>query len=142
VSAGESLANFTDLSPELSRDFRGLRIWLPIQMHGLQAFREQLQEKLDLARLAHARLSAEPSLEIIDPPQLSIVAFTCRGGRGDTDAAAAELLRRVNARRRVFLSSTRIGGRFILRICVLSFRTHRDRIEDAIDAIVEEARRL
>jgi aromatic-L-amino-acid/L-tryptophan decarboxylase len=142
VAAGGGLANFTDLSPELSRDFRGLRIWLPIQLHGLRAFREQLQEKLDLARLAHARLAAEPALEIIDPPQLSIVAFTCRSGRGDANAAAAELLRRVNARRRVFLSSTRIEGRFVLRICVLSFRTHRDRLEEAVDAIVEEARRL
>jgi aromatic-L-amino-acid decarboxylase len=142
VAVGESLANFTDLSPELSRDFRGLRIWLPIQLHGLGPFREQLQEKLDLARYAHARLAAEPSLEIIDPPQLSIVAFTCRSARGDANAAAAELLRRVNARRRVFLSSTRIAGRFILRICVLSFRTHRDRVEEAVDAIIEEARRL
>jgi aromatic-L-amino-acid decarboxylase len=133
---------FADLSPELSRDFRGLRIWLPIQLHGLQAFREQLQEKLELARFAHARLAAEPSLEIIDPPQLSTVAFTCRGAGDAANAAAAELLRRVNARRRVFLSSTRMGGRFVLRICVLSFRTHRDRVEEAVDAIVEEARRL
>ena len=142
VAAGEGLTNFTDLSPELSRDFRGLRIWLPIQLHGLQAFREQLQEKLELARFAHARLAAEPSLEIIDPPQLSTVAFTCRGAGDAANAAAAELLRRVNARRRVFLSSTRMGGRFVLRICVLSFRTHRDRVEEAVDAIVEEARRL
>jgi len=142
VAAGVGLTNFTDLSPELSRDFRGLRIWLPIQLHGLRPFREQLQEKLDLARLAHARLAAEPSLEILDVPQLSIVAFTCRGASGDADAAAAELLRRVNARRRVFLSSTRIGGRFILRICVLSFRTHRDRVEEAVESILEEARRV
>jgi len=141
LDTGEPLTNFTDLSPELSREFRGLRIWLPIQLHGLGAFRAQLQEKLDLAQFAHARLAAEQALEIIDEPQLSIVAFTCRAGGGDANAAAAELLRRVNARQRVFLSSTRIGGRFVLRICVLSFRTHRDRVEEAVDAIVEEARR-
>ena len=53
-----------------------------------------------------------------------------------------ELMRRVNARRRVFLSGTEIGGRFVLRICVLSFRTHRDRVQDAVTAIREEIRGL
>ena len=48
----------------------------------------------------------------------------------------------MNARRRVFLSSTRIGGRYALRICVLSFRTHEDRVRDAARALQEEARAL
>jgi len=53
-----------------------------------------------------------------------------------------ELLRRVNARRRVFLSSTRIRGRYALRMCVLSFRTHEDRVRDAVLALQEEAAAL
>jgi aromatic-L-amino-acid decarboxylase len=48
----------------------------------------------------------------------------------------------VNARRRVFLSSTRIGGRYALRVCVLSFRTHEERVRDAAQALKEEARAL
>jgi aromatic-L-amino-acid decarboxylase len=55
---------------------------------------------------------------------------------------SAELLRRVNARRRVFLSSTVIDGRYVLRICVLSFRTHRARLAEAVDAIIEEVGQL
>ena len=137
VSSGEGAPNFTDLSPELSRDFRGLRLWLPIQLHGLEAFRMQIQEKLDLARWAFLELKDEPLLEMLDEPQLSIVAFAAR-----PDARGAELLRRVNARRRVFLSSTTMGGRYVLRLCVLSFRTHADRVRDAVGAIKEEARRL
>ena len=137
VSSGEEAPNFTDLSPELSRDFRGLRLWLPIQLHGLEAFRMQIQEKLDLARWAYLDLKDEPFLEMLDEPQLSIVAFAAR-----PDASGAELLRRVNARRRVFLSSTTMGGRYVLRLCVLSFRTHADRMRDAVGAIKEEARRL
>lgn len=147
---GDGGPSFTELSPELSRDFRGLRIWLPIQLHGLRAFREQIQEKLDLARWAYDELKDEPLLEMLDEPQLSIVAFACRppAGRGaaaaglDANAMGAELLRRVNARRRVFLSSTTIGGRYVLRICVLSFRTHMDRMRDAVTALREEARSL
>jgi len=137
VRIGEGAPNFTDLSPELSRDFRGLRLWLPIQLHGLRAFRRQIQEKLDLARSAHADLKDETLLEMIDEPQLSIVAFAVR-----PDGRGPELLRRVNARGRVFLSSTTLGGRYVLRICVLSFRTHADRVRDAVDAIRDEVRRL
>ena len=137
VSSGAGAPNFTDLSPELSRDFRGLRLWLPIQLHGLQAFRLQIQEKLDLARRAYAELKDDPLLEVLDEPQLSIVAFAAR-----PEARGAELLRRVNARRRVFLSSTTMGGRYVLRLCVLSFRTHADRVLEAVAAIRDEARRL
>ena len=139
----DELPNFTEYSPELSRDFRGLRVWLPIVLHGLGAFREQLREKLDLARSAWEALRGEPLLEMLDEPQLSIVAFTCRGSKGrDGNAIAAELLRRVNDRRRVFLSSTTIDGRFVVRICVLSFRTHADRMAEAVEAIRDEARAL
>jgi len=140
---GDGGASFTEISPELSRDFRGLRVWLPIQLHGLRAFREQIQEKLDLARWAWDQMKDEPLLEMLDEPQLSIVAFGCRLPAGrDANAFGAELLRRVNARRRVFLSSTTIGGRYVLRLCVLSFRTHMDRMQDAVTALKEESRLL
>ena len=133
---------FADLSPELSRDFRGLRLWLPLKLHGIGAFRAQLAEKLALARLAWEELRDEPRFEMIDEPQLSVVAFRLRGPAEAADRAGAELLRRVNARRRVFLSSTRIEGRHVIRICVLSFRTHEDRVRDAVQALKEEARAL
>jgi aromatic-L-amino-acid/L-tryptophan decarboxylase len=143
VAAASGQVNFTDLSPELSRDFRGLRIWLPLQLHGFAAFRAQLEEKLALTRWAHDRLRQVPELEILDEPQLSVIAFTVRPRAGrDANALGAELLRRVNARRRVFLSSTVIDGRYVLRICILSFRTHQDRMAEAVDALAEEAGRL
>jgi len=143
VSAESVAPSYTDLSPELSRDFRGLRLWLPIVLHGLRAFREQIQEKLDLALLAYDELKDDPHFEMLDPPQLSIVAFRARArGGGDPDALGAEILRRVNARGRVFMSSSTIGGRYVLRLCVLSFRTHADRVRDAVTALREEARRL
>jgi aromatic-L-amino-acid decarboxylase len=139
VSAAPGEENFADLSPELSREFRGLRLWLPIQLHGLAAFRGALAEKLQLARLAYDQLAQSGRFELMGEPQLSVVAFRAAGR---DDAAQAELLRRVNERRRVFLSSTVLGDRLTLRLCVLSFRTHEDRIREAVDALVEEARRL
>jgi aromatic-L-amino-acid decarboxylase len=142
VAAAAGQINFTDLSPELSRDFRGLRVWLPLVVHGVAAFRAQLSEKLALTEAAARRIAAEPLFRLVDEPQLSIVAFTAQPPRGEADAFGEEVLRRVNARGRVFLSSTRLEGRYVLRICVVSFRTHEDRVAAAVDALIEEARAL
>jgi aromatic-L-amino-acid/L-tryptophan decarboxylase len=139
VTAGGEHVDFTDLSPELSRDFRGLRLWLPLMLHGVKAFREQLEEKLELTRVAYSALKNDSRFEVLDEPQLSVVAFRLRG---KDDALNAELLQRVNARRKVFLSSTVVAGRYTLRLCVLSFRTHRDHLAQAIAALQEEAQAL
>ena len=132
------LVDFCEISPELSRDFRGLRVWLPFKMHGAGVFRRALDEKLDLARWAAAQLRLIPGIEVLAEPQLSLVAFRLFGRDADLDAANeinGRLLDRINARKRVFLTATTIGGRFTLRICVLSFRTHEDRMREGLNDI-------
>ncbi len=129
------LVDFNLLSPELSRDFRGLRVWLPLQLHGIEPFRRNLEEKLGLARLAAGELSRIPGIEILAEPQLSILAFRLtRPGLDDAalDALNRDLLERINGRKRVYLTGTRLAGRFAIRICVLSFRTHRDRMDEGL----------
>lgn len=138
VRAQES-PNFSDLSPELSRDFRGLRIWLPLVLHGVDAFKDAIEEKLVLTRWAYDQLRADSRFEIMDEPQLSVVAFRLKGEGSAADGLNEELQRRVNARGRVFLSSTRLDGRYVIRLCILSFRTHMDRVRDAVEAIRAEA---
>lgn len=132
------LVDFNLLSPELSRGFRGLRVWLPIKMHGIEPFRRNLEEKLALTRWATRELRRIPALEVLAEPQLSIVAFALRprGLEGDRlDRLNLDLMDRINARRRVYLTGTRLAGRFAIRICVLSFRTHRDRMEAALEDV-------
>ena len=126
----DELPNFTEYSPELSRDFRGLRLWLPLQLHGVRAFREALDEKLDLARFLSEELSAEGSIEVPWEPQLSVVAFRLSDG---DDEANRRFLERINASRRVMCSSTVIDGRYTIRACIVSHRTHRDRIEELVE---------
>ena len=138
-------ADFNLLSPELSRGFRGLRVWLPLKMHGAGPFRRNLEEKLELARRACERLREMPGVEIVAEPQLSIVAFRLAraGATGEElDALNRELMRRVNARRRVYLTGTLLRGRFAVRICVLSFRTHRDRLDEGLEHIRSAAAEL
>ncbi len=130
--------DFCQLSPELSRPFRGLRVWLPFKLVGVGAFREQLDEKLDLAQWACERLTEIEGIEIVAEPQLSIVAFRLVRPGLDVEATNElnrELLERINARRRVYLTGTTVGGTFILRICVLSFRTHLERMEQGMEDV-------
>ena len=133
------LVDFCEISPELSRDYRGLRVWLPLKMFGAGVFRQLLDEKLDLTLYATEELRRIDGIEIVAEPQLSVVAFRIQGSNERNE----ELLRRINARKRVMLTSTFVRGEFVLRICVVSFRTHRDRMEMALDdirAAVDEVR--
>jgi aromatic-L-amino-acid decarboxylase len=138
ASADDGLQDFTDVSPELSRDFRGLRLWLSLRTFGARAFRLALSEKLELAARAHREVAAIAGLEMLGPCDLSLFAFRIARPGATGDELTRELLVRVNRRQRVFLSGTQLGGRFALRICVLSFRTHADRIDDAVTALREE----
>jgi aromatic-L-amino-acid decarboxylase len=135
----DALADFCELSPELTRPFRGLRVWLPIKMHGIRPFREALDEKLDLAHWAADELRAIPGIEILAEPELSLLAFRFvppgAGAGADLDRRNKKLLERINQGKRVFLTGTLLHGRFALRICVLSFRTHHDRVAMAIAEI-------
>jgi aromatic-L-amino-acid decarboxylase len=138
--------DFCDVSPELSRDFRGLRVWLPIKLFGIAAFRDSLDEKMDLARWATDELRGIDDMEILAEPRLSLTAFRyAPAGKSEEELNELnrEIIARVNARQNVYLTGTMLGGRFAIRICVLSFRTHKDRMEQCLADLrdaVEECR--
>jgi aromatic-L-amino-acid decarboxylase len=132
--------DFCEYSPELSRDFRGLRVWLPVKMYGISPFIENLEEKLDLARRASAELGQMSDIEIIAEPQLSTLAF--RYYRPDLEDVELNQINRqilagVNSRRNVYLTATTLRGQFVIRICVLSFRTHQGRLDQCLKDIRE-----
>ncbi|RCW40723.1 aromatic-L-amino-acid decarboxylase [Halopolyspora algeriensis] len=127
-----TLPDYAAMSTELTREHRGLRLWLPLHLHGLDTFRAALDEKLDLAAHAHEVLAAEPALYVPEPPELSTVVFRLRAG---DDAANRAFLERINASQRAFLSSTRLDGTFTLRLCILSHRTHREHVDEALEII-------
>jgi aromatic-L-amino-acid decarboxylase len=132
------LVDFSQMSPELSREIRGLRVWLPFKMHGAAPFRRNLEEKLALTQWATKELCKIPGVEIVAEPQLSVVAFRFVRPGVETDALNQlnrQLLQQINARNRVHLSGTTLNGHFVLRICVLSFRTHLDRVQMCLEDI-------
>ena len=131
-----------DMSVELTRHFRGLRLWLPLQLAGVAAFRAAQSEKIGLARYFHHRLSHMPGWDAGPAPDLSVVAFRYLPPRGDPDSFNDALLRRLQEEGRVFLSGTRIGGASYLRCAVLSFRTHLAHIDDTLEALERNAAAL
>jgi aromatic-L-amino-acid/L-tryptophan decarboxylase len=135
LDGDEDLPDFSALGPELSREFRVLRLWLPLRLHGVGAFRDALDEKLDLAGHAHRALAGDARLEVPWAPDLSTVAFCLRRAGGD---ANRRFLDRINATGKVFMSSTRIRGRVMLRLCVLSHRTHLEHVDQAL-AVIDTA---
>ena len=138
----EGEIDFCGLSPELSRDWRGLRVWLPLKMHGIGPFRDNLDEKLALARQAELALRAMPDVEIVASPQLSVLAFRLNPrdrNPAELDALNQRFLEAITRRQRILLSSTRLDGRFSLRFALLSFRTHDDRVRDGLDDIRDAA---
>jgi aromatic-L-amino-acid decarboxylase len=138
---GDGEVSPADVSPELTRPNRVLRVWLPLRLHGAAAFRSALEEKLALAEHLHARLGEIPEIEVGPEPDLSVVTFRCRGRDGDASAASERLHRALLADGRAFLSSTTIGGAFTLRMAILNLRTHREHVDRAVEAIGELAPR-
>ena len=139
----DAFVDFCELSPELTRPFRGLRVWLPVKMHGLSVFREYLDEKLDLARWIQDRLAEFSALRILAPAELSILAFALADSPGHTLSTDAlnhktrHLLQLINNKNRVHLTGTTVKGVFAIRIAISSFRTHHGRIQMLLEDIRE-----
>ncbi|MBP8073724.1 MAG: amino acid decarboxylase, partial [Bacteroidia bacterium] len=126
-----------DLSPELTRHFRGLRMWLPIKVHGLAPFRACIAEKIWLARYFWDQLPTIPNMERGPYPDLSVVLYRYVPEDGDANAFNELLVKRLHEDGRVFLSSTKIEGKFYLRLACLSFRSHLHTIELALTMLRE-----
>jgi len=120
-----------DLSPELSKHFRALRMWLPLMVLGTAPFRAALDEKLLLARHFRAEAAAL-GFEVGPEPDLSVVTFRWAPAGMELDEANRvnqAIVDGVRADGRVFLSSTLLEGRYVIRLAALAFRTHRRTIE-------------
>jgi len=134
----DDFVDFCELSPELTRDFRGLRVWLPLKLHGIQPFCDNLEEKLQLTHWITQELKKIEHIEIVAEPQLSVVAFrwTPPGVKGAAlNELNQKLIERINARKRVILSGTMLADIYVIRICILSFRTHAQHVRHALEDV-------
>ena len=138
---GEDLSA-CDISPELSRPFRGLRLWLPVKLFGLAPFRAALEEKLLLAEYFYEEIQRVDGFEVGPAPDLSIVTFRYVPKSGDPNAFNHKLVERLREDGRVFLSTTKINDTFVIRFAVLGHNTHIDAVDLAIDALRDKVGEL
>jgi glutamate/tyrosine decarboxylase-like PLP-dependent enzyme len=139
--------NFSDRGLQLTRGARALKIWLSINYFGLDAFRQAIDRAIDLAQAAEQRIRELPTLELMSPASLGIVCFRRRfDGVDDEDTIAqlnSELVQGFEATGRGLLSSTKLHGRYAIRLCVMNHTSGPADVEAALSwfAFAPEPRR-
>ena len=130
-----------DLSPELTKHFRGLRMWLPLQLFGVTAFRKALEEKILLCQYFYKKI-AVAGFEVGPEPELSVCIYRFTEGVENANEFNQQLIKSVQDDGRIYISSTTIDGVFWLRLAVLVFRTHLQTIEDLLIILKEKREQL
>lgn len=131
-----------DLGPELTRHFRALRLWLPLKLIGVAPFRAALSEKILLTRYAYEKMATQDRFEMGPYPELSTFAFRYLPAEGDIDEFNRRLIDELRKDGRIFLSSTVLDGKYMIRVNVLSYRTHLETMDLAIKVLNENIRKL
>ena len=142
--------NYYEYGPQNSRGFRALKVWLALRQVGRRGYEEMIGEDMRLSRALFDLVAAHPELEAVTQG-LSITTFRYvpPGTRRD-DPAANDVLNPLNSRildalqqsGRAYVSNAMVDGRFLLRSCIVNFRTSQPDLQELVDAVVEIGREL
>jgi glutamate/tyrosine decarboxylase-like PLP-dependent enzyme len=119
---GEEEVNFADRGLQLTRTSRALKVWVSLRYFGLDAFRAAIERALDLAELARRRVEESPVLELAAPPSLGIVCLRRRFEEHENERNAG-LVAALERSGIGLVSSTRLRGRYAIRLCALNHTT-------------------
>jgi len=120
TAEGEAgVRNLMDTGIQLGRRFRSLKLWMVMRDFGAEGMRAVYREHLRLARLFASWVDADARFERVAPVPFSVVCFRLRGA----DALSEQLMERVNASGEIYLSHTRLDGRFVIRLAIGHYRT-------------------
>jgi aromatic-L-amino-acid decarboxylase len=139
--------NLMDTGVQLGRRFRALKLWAVLRHFGADGIRVRLAEHMRLARTFAGWVDADPEFERLAPVPFSVVCFRAKPTRGSwsegqLEALNTAVLDAVNASGEVFLSHTKLDGRYVLRLAVGHLRTTERHVARAWDLVTEHARRL
>jgi glutamate/tyrosine decarboxylase-like PLP-dependent enzyme len=140
VRAREHEVNFADLGPQLTRAAHALKIWTSVTYFGVAEVREAITRGIQRAEHAARRLSTMADFEILSPPQFGVICFRARPAGAteqELDALNDRINARVNATGRFLTSSTRLRGRFSLRLCTQVHRMTEGDVDEVLDAMAE-----
>jgi aromatic-L-amino-acid decarboxylase len=138
LRVSEEVASLSEYSPALGRQFRALKLWAVLRCYGRAGLQERIREAIRLAALFEQWVRDEAGWEVVAPRPFSLVCFR----HESSDEENELLLERVNASGEVFLSHTKLNGRYVLRLAVGNARTTEDDVRLAWDVLRREAARL
>ncbi len=134
----EDVVSLSEYSVPLGRRFRALKLWAVLRCYGAERVRAIIREHVRLAAAFAGWVEAEPGWEVVAAHPFSLVCFRLEGD----DARNEALMGRVNAAGEIFLSHTRLHGRFVLRLAIGNARTTEDDVRLAWDVLRREAAAL
>jgi aromatic-L-amino-acid decarboxylase len=138
-----SLPWFAEFGPQQTRGFRALKLWMVVQQIGAQGYRELISRDIALARALQDKIRARGDFELIAAGPLSVTCFRyAPPGMGDLDALNRRLLDIVQREGQVFLTSTQLDGRLVLRACIVNFRTNEADLDFLLDVLAEAGQRV
>jgi aromatic-L-amino-acid decarboxylase len=131
-----TVQNLMDTGVQLGRRFRALKLWMILRYFGAEGIRDRLSEHMRLARLFAGWVDADPDFERLAPVPFSVVCFRAKPrGKAWSEAGLEALNQRVldamNASGDVFLSHTKLNGRFTLRLAIGNLRTEQRHVARA-----------
>ena len=127
----EGAFNLSEYGPALGRRFRSLKLWAVLRCFGREGLQAKIREHVRLAELFESWVRDEPGWELCAPPQFSLICFRREGSDEENEA----LLERVNAGGEIFISHTRLNGRYVLRLALGNVRTTEDDVRLAWDVL-------
>jgi aromatic-L-amino-acid decarboxylase len=137
LRTSEDVYSLSEYGPALGRRFRSLKLWAVLRCYGREGLQRVIREHIRLARLFAAWVEADRDWELVAPQRFSLVVFR----RSGTDEENEALLARVNATGEIFISHTRLDGRFCLRLAVGNERTTEADLRRAWDVLRRESTR-
>ena len=143
VKAGEEEVNFCDLGFQLTRQFRALKLWMTIQLFGLDHIRAAIERGIRAAEAAEGYARGYSELEVVSAAELGVVSFRYLAkSSDDLNAFNLELSKAVIVDSFCLASSTELNGKVVLRMCTINPRTTDDDLRKTVERIVKIGRRL
>jgi aromatic-L-amino-acid decarboxylase len=136
ATASGAVIDYRDWHVQLGRRFRALKLWFVIRHYGVAGLRQVVRRHVALAQAFAGWIREDPRFELAAPVPLNLVCFRQRGG----DAVNEDLLSRLNASGKLYLTHTKLGGRYTLRLCVGQARTEERHVRAAWELIQQLAR--
>jgi aromatic-L-amino-acid decarboxylase len=134
----EDALSLSEYGPALGRRFRALKLWAVLRCYGRAGLQEHIRRGVELAARFERWVADEPGWELCAPRPFSVVCFRLEG----TDERNRELLERVNASGKIFISHAELNRRYVLRLAVGQQRTTEEDIQYAWDVLRREAASL